>query len=1286
MSSQATLKYLAWLEPDLILPKFLDIAYPALESLTETHRTLCILSTLSNISTPLIRRSHFPQGAKHIVPLLHLALPGIDMNDPTKSLSSLMFISNTVSQLPLVDLTRLPPSNQKRSVNYQNRVIERTKENVMQGLVDDGVFGDLVELTVDLEYEDEVVCSSTAGIEEWVVEFWNRVFKMFENLPENYATNQKKGTIEQTMMSFVIHTSESVIAQLSPELAELSRSKIFQFMNSNVIPNATKSIGSLISQFTSGDAKESLRTFFSFARSRIIAEIAQGSGSESTSISSNTGHPYNFATMSDASLHWWQSIINGLVDGGGVELLAYQDDLISLIVEMAKNINSATGYKWTGKLIRNILDSLLQRNPIEQRSIKPDLWTNVEYMSRSHREWGEPINRNDIGITWHIPTQKEIDFAESLITVVGGIAVSNLQMLMRDSTTKELSNSKKKEFGNGFTKWITILQDIIRGSAILARDETKANINATVIEDEENDPSLIFTFKGIYAIDDPNSPQARRVVDLRLKFVILLEKLFNFLQRHLLDEVDPQKALVEAIKSYFSERGVDSTLVDNRDGFLKYRKSILRNVPSSGQRSLDIVIPGVLTSQNKANPMNSYDRELWQQHIQQKKTDSYSRSILIRDIYQLHQKRVAQNGVLIGSQSQLHWDLLDVILSLSVDSRFAAIRSTAQNAFKAISKNWSGSKKVVVPKLLDFLKPIEKNGNSTVKKLGIDEVAADKMKGALYLLQIKGLKGLILTDWTIKKKFALNVVLSQHMDKPSIQELVRKLFIDFIVNTWDAALEYQISDFAMNVANDIITREIYVHSVKNLQYSSEVRANIEKLRLKADLKVIKSKEAYSSMMNELLELNQSGSLHWRFSAMSINFMEFMMSIQIPVSADLAHFVTKTANNELPAIRQIAIQSLGCILTILKSRAHEVQKRIAKGLVNDDGKLYSRVYKNITVFPRPERKEDVESFLIEGVTMIKSAEQWERTIFVDSSSEGFLLWSQNRVLMGTKTPSDNSAWTLPYIDYESISAIISIQAVLLDPEWWSAHIKYISQELSTPEHGESFNHSIQKLHETIFTFFEDSFLYNEDIGIIRHISDLMSCKPDELSKQHSAAAVLAGIVRGSLNWNYKQVTRLWEWVLPIIERAFISSTPESNIYWIQFVAVVTSERDLRRVFPLVNLILNSRLDPNSKSFFAEAKKLSLVRQILSAYSWRLNLLVANPTDENNLLISYFENIWHPYNQVRELIGGAIDQIATNVWNVSAPNVEYLLSLSRKAEESGNALQSFNQDLWLPEKVE
>jgi proteasome activator subunit 4 len=61
------------------MPDLLERAYNGLEVVNETHRTTAVLGMLASVTGPLTTEKIWLGGQKHIVPLLELCIPAIDL-------------------------------------------------------------------------------------------------------------------------------------------------------------------------------------------------------------------------------------------------------------------------------------------------------------------------------------------------------------------------------------------------------------------------------------------------------------------------------------------------------------------------------------------------------------------------------------------------------------------------------------------------------------------------------------------------------------------------------------------------------------------------------------------------------------------------------------------------------------------------------------------------------------------------------------------------------------------------------------------------------------------------------------------------------------------------------------------------------------------------------------------------------------------------------------------------------------------------------------------------------
>jgi len=111
------------------------------------------------MAIPLFTREIFSQGGKHLMLLLNIITPGIDINDPVKTTSALLFISNALQCVPLITCEESSTSkNTKKSYD----------------MIDSGyeMYND------ESEDEDELCRLNTLEFTEWVIKFLDRVLSI----------------------------------------------------------------------------------------------------------------------------------------------------------------------------------------------------------------------------------------------------------------------------------------------------------------------------------------------------------------------------------------------------------------------------------------------------------------------------------------------------------------------------------------------------------------------------------------------------------------------------------------------------------------------------------------------------------------------------------------------------------------------------------------------------------------------------------------------------------------------------------------------------------------------------------------------------------------------------------------------------------------------------------------------------------------------------------------------------------------------------------------------------
>lgn len=170
-----------------------------------------MITALSTISPPLISRAIYPAGAKHLLPLLELCLPGLDVNDPIKTMSTAMFVIQAVTSVMIDDLTR------PELANGDAMDVEDKSEPVE--------LADGEEPKLSKKQEDDLVRLSTAGFPDWVSNFFRQVLLVFEALPEPGKGSRNGGKMEDQMTQTLIVSGsldpDSLMLMLVPFVGRL---------------------------------------------------------------------------------------------------------------------------------------------------------------------------------------------------------------------------------------------------------------------------------------------------------------------------------------------------------------------------------------------------------------------------------------------------------------------------------------------------------------------------------------------------------------------------------------------------------------------------------------------------------------------------------------------------------------------------------------------------------------------------------------------------------------------------------------------------------------------------------------------------------------------------------------------------------------------------------------------------------------------------------------------------------------------------------------------------------
>ncbi|KAJ3576133.1 hypothetical protein NP233_g629 [Leucocoprinus birnbaumii] len=648
--AQGCLRQLVYLEPDLVMPDLLERAYNGLEVVNETHRTTAVLGMLSSVTNPLTTESLWLGGQKHVVPLLELCIPGIDLNDPIKTVCATMFITGIAQSIKIGDLSihqtgvalsgDVPPEEVMDVDDDNERLPEGTEMGTMPRL--------------SRQEERSLARDSTAAFADWVTSLFRRVLALYENLPEEGG---KKGTtggkMEESVLKSIKNMMDVICLHLSDQLFDLVLNLVFDYATTNAKSNAVRAFGQLIACLARVQPEKTVARFLPFCKSQIEEELRHGASSVRTTST-------HMAVASDTTLHWNMAILRGCFGHGGNALLKHKEDVISLLSLLVEKTKSERGYTGTGRLITRALHTLAGLYPLNGHFVNDSEWNDPNFRANHNLSWGKLYDAKDVTIDWHVPSDAEVAFVLEMIDRITTPALNKVEELLQ-STSSWDSVAR-----NDFCRYLHAVRATWAGLPTIYKEQCHESANPCLNPAIEI-PELVISHLDVQAgftLTDPNDPRYQAFLSARRRFGEVIQRASSALRENTggEDHTDAVISVTRAMDTYLLGYGLSRTEFD----------SIQKNY--------------------------AHARDGGRSWLRQKEL---SRLIFVKRARVYHSGRVYMHS-LYRRRSELDDRLLAELAELSL-SPYTRIRRQAQSVFHNVSGYYVRSTRFVLPTLYKAL-------------------------------------------------------------------------------------------------------------------------------------------------------------------------------------------------------------------------------------------------------------------------------------------------------------------------------------------------------------------------------------------------------------------------------------------------------------------------------------------------------------------------------------------------------------------------------------------------------
>ncbi|KAG6889358.1 hypothetical protein C0995_001423 [Termitomyces sp. Mi166 len=642
--AQSSLRVMAILEPGMVMPELLERAYGGLEIVNETHRTTAVLNMLAGVALPLVSESTWSGGQRHLIPLLELSIPGIDLNDPSKTMCTTMFIVSVVQHIKLGDLTK-----SSSGISYFSDDTNAIMDNVFD--VRQGADTDMPALSK--EEARSLVRDSTASFADWVTSLVRRILALYENLPEEGGRrNITGGKQEEGVLKSIKAMMDVVCLHLSDELFDLVLNLLYDYATTNAKSNAVTAFGQLVACMARVRPDKTMLKFLPHCISQIEEEIKHGASSVRTTSS-------HAAIPSDTTLHWNLSILRGCLGFGGTVLLKYKRQILSLLMLLVDKTKSERGYTSTGRLITRTLHTLAETYPTNSRFVNSDVWDDPAFNKDHNIYWGRLYNPEDVVIEWHVPNNDEVAFVLEILDHVFLPAIEKVEALL--NTTFKWDNVDR----NDFCRYLYACRATWGGLSTFFKEQPKEVVNPCFNDVELAEMIVVaLDMNAGFTLTDASDLRYQKAAAYRLRYGDVCQRAAFALRQKIgsEDHIDAVIGVTRAIDTFMLGYGL------NRSDF------------DSLQKNYD-----------QARDANRF----W---VKQREN---SRLVFLKRAQVYHSGRVYMHS-LYRRRSALDDRLLGELVELSL-SPYTRVRRQAQNVLQNVCGYYVRSTRLILPSVFDAL-------------------------------------------------------------------------------------------------------------------------------------------------------------------------------------------------------------------------------------------------------------------------------------------------------------------------------------------------------------------------------------------------------------------------------------------------------------------------------------------------------------------------------------------------------------------------------------------------------
>ena len=378
--AQLCLCQLAYVSPRAVHASISEFIVEGLspQNTNKVHLGPASMKALDVLAQPFLHSAMLlPELLAQVLPL---TLPGIDANDSKKTIVTLRLYSTLLQWVPIantntLDVSKYPAGKDASGVNPA---------------LDPSAYG--LDEPVGLSGADiqaggrDAMWRAGPMLAEWALSVIDRLLELFGS---QKPASKEASRNDKVIGLLVDQVLARLFQQMDPSTHKAAAKKVVSWTKSNVFPNASGMVGSMVSSLflSSVDKSEVMKLLFSPMAKRVLDHKKQAS----------------------RDVKWALMVISSIAKVAGATLVDNANDVLAVVSAACKESEDEEVNAGGRELIEAVLEGLCGRYVISTNNITPALlgkgWETIAV------QWGA-LSDISVGPTYHNPSEQETSLAK----------------------------------------------------------------------------------------------------------------------------------------------------------------------------------------------------------------------------------------------------------------------------------------------------------------------------------------------------------------------------------------------------------------------------------------------------------------------------------------------------------------------------------------------------------------------------------------------------------------------------------------------------------------------------------------------------------------------------------------------------------------------------------------------------------------------------------------------------------------------------------------------------------